>query len=314
MNRFKKQTLAVLLAVLLALSLCVGASGAAAEIPADRQKPLLVDDADLLSDSEETTLLALLEAKSAAVQADIAVVTVNDTDGKSVNDFAMDYYDYNGYGQGSANDGVLLLISMAERDYYITTTGFCIEAITDYGLEKIENDFLPSLSAGSYLSAFRTFAASCETLIQSAREGNIYDFYSSDSDSENNYGGYYNDAYEYFGTDDFSGTRARPFNVATSLLLALVIGFILALITVFGMKGKLKTVRHRYEASNYVVPGSLHLQNSDDRFLYSNVTQTPIPQHEDDHTSHGGGGFSGGGSSVSFGSSGVSHGGGGGKF
>ena len=312
MKRLKKQTLALLLTVML-LSFCVCAAAQSGEIPADRQKPLLVDDADLLSDSEETALLTLLEQKSETVQADIAVVTVDDTDGADVATFAMDYYDYNGYGQGDANDGVLLLISMAERDYYITTTGFCIEAITDYGLEKIEGDFLPALSAGSYLSAFRTFAESCETLIQSAREGNVYDYYSSDSDSDNGYGGYYNDAYEYFGGEDFSGTVSRPFNVVPNLLLALAIGFALALITVSAMKSKLKTVHHRYEASNYVVPGSLDLRQSEDRFLYSNVTQTPIPQHEDDHTSHGGG-FSGGGSSVSFGSSGVSHGGGGGKF
>ncbi len=312
MKRLQKRTLALLLSVMLLLSLCVGAFAAAGEIPADRQKPLLVDDADLLSDSEETELLSLLEQKSEAVQADIAVVTVEDTDGADVATYAMDYYDYNGYGQGDDNDGVLLLISMAERDYWITTTGFCIEAITDYGRETIEGDFLPALSAGSYADAFRTFAAGCETLIQSAREGNIYDYYSSDSDSENNYGGYYNDAYEYFGGEDFSGTVSRPFNVVPNLLLALAIGFALALITVSAMKGKLKTVHRRYEASNYVVPGSLALQQSEDRFLYSNVTQTPIPRHDDNHSSHGG--FSGGGSSVSFGSSGVSHGGGGGKF
>ncbi len=312
MKRLQKQTLALLLSVMLLLSLCVGAFAAAGEIPADRQKPLLVDDADLLSDSEETALLLLLEQKSETVQADIAVVTVEDTDGTDVATYAMDYYDYNGYGQGDDNDGVLLLISMAERDYYITTTGFCIEAITDYGRETIEGDFLPALSAGSYADAFRTFAAGCETLIQSAREGNVYDYYSSDSDSDNGYGGYYNDAYEYFGGEEFSGTVSRPFNVVPNLLLALAIGFALALITVSAMKGKLKTVHHRYEASNYVVPGSLALQQSEDRFLYSNVTQTPIPRHDDNHSSHGG--FSGGGSSVSFGSSGVSHGGGGGKF
>ena len=92
-----------------------------------------------------------------------------------------------------------------------------------------------------------------------------------------------------------------------------MIGFVLALITVLSMKGKLQTVRRRYEASNYVVPGSLALRANDDRFLYSTVSQTAIPQHTEDHSSHGGG-FSGGGSHTSFGSSGVSHGGGGGKF
>jgi uncharacterized protein len=267
----------------------------------------------LLTADEEAAVLSVLEAKSAAVQADIAVVTVPATDGQAVDDFAMDYYDYNGYGQGEDNDGVLLLISMAERDYWITTTGFCIEAITDYGLELVQDSFLSNLSSGDYADAFSRYAGSCEQLIASARQGNVYDYYVSDSDQENGYGGYYNDAAEYFGPDPFQPQDTPRFNVGSNALLALVIGFALALITVFAMKGKLTTVRRRYEASNYVVPGSLHLRANDDRFLYSTVAQTPIPQHTEDHSSHGGG-FSGGGSHTSFGSSGVSHGGGGGKF
>ena len=301
--------LLLVLALLFAFSLCAFAAG---EIPADRQKPLLVDDADLLTDSEEAALLSLLETKSANVKADIAVVTVNGTDGQDVDAFAKDYYDYNGYGQGDNNDGVLLLISMAERDYWITTTGFCIEAITDYGLEKIENDFLSALSGGYYADAFQTFAADCETLISAARQGNVYDYYISSSDPNNGYGGYYNDAYNYFDGDSYLPQSEPAFSVSGNILLALAIGFVLALITVFSMKGKLKTVRRKYEASNYVVPGSLALRANEDRFLYSTVAQTPIPQHDEDHSSHGG--FSGGGSSVNFGSSGVSHGGGGGKF
>ena len=312
MKRMLKRLPVLLLALMLffSLSFCALASG---EIPADRQKPLLVDDADLLLPEEEASVLAVLEAKSAAVQADIAVVTVNDTDGQAVDDFAMDYYDYNGYGQGEANDGVLLLISMAERDFWITTTGFCIEAITDYGLELVQDTFLSSLSSGDYADAFTRYAGACEQLISSARQGNIYDYYVSDSDQGNGYGGYYNDAAEYFGPDPFQPQDTHRFNVGSNVLLALLVGFALALITVLGMKGKLTTVRRRYEASNYVVPGSLHLRANDDRFLYSTVAQTPIPQHTEDHSSHGGG-FSGGGSHTSFGSSGVSHGGGGGKF
>lgn len=312
MKRIMKRlpVLLLALALLFAFSVCAAASG---EIPAERQKPLLVDDADLLSPDEEAALLPLLEEKSAAVGADIAVVTVNDTDGQDVENFAYDYYDYNGYGQGEENDGVLLLISMAERDYWIVTTGYCIEAITDYGLEKIQNDFLPSLSYGNYIDAFRTFAADCETLIAAARHGNVYDLYHSEDDPENTYGGYYNDASNYYDGESYLPQNYHPFNVGANALLALVIGFVLALITVLSMKGKLQTVRRRYEASNYVVPGSLALRANDDRFLYSTVSQTAIPQHTEDHSSHGGG-FSGGGSHTSFGSSGVSHGGGGGKF
>lgn len=293
------------LSLLLAFSLCAGASD-------DRTMPLLVDDADLLTPDAEAALLSVLEAGSAAVAADIAVVTVNDTEGKSVQDYAQDFFDINGYGRGGANDGVLLLVSMAERDYWITTTGFCIEAITDYGRKLIENTFLSYLSSGDYAGAFSRYAETCEKLISAARQGNIYDYYVSDTDPDNGYGGYYNDAANYFGGNDYQPQDSHSFNLGANLLLALVIGFVLALITVLSMKGKLTTVRRKYEASNYVVPGSLALRQNEDRFLYSTVTQTAIPQHDDDHSSHGG--FSGGGSSVSIGSSGVSHGGGGGKF
>ena len=313
MKRRMKQTLVLLLTLCLALTLAAFAF-AAVDIPADRQKPLLVDDADLLTAAEEATLLSLLEQKSAAVNADIAVVTVDGTDGQDVETFAYDYYDFNGYGQGDDNDGVLLLISMEERDYMIVTTGFCIDAITDYGLEKVEADFLPTLSVGAYAEAFRIFANDCETLIAAAREGNIYDYYVSTSDSDNGYGGYYNDAYNYFDGDSYLPADYNKFNVGSNALLALVIGLVLALITAFSMKSNLKSVRRQYAAANYVVPGSLALRTNEDRFLYATVAQTPIPQHTEDHSSHSGPGFTGGGSSVSFGSSGVPHGGGGGKF
>ena len=221
MKRQTKRLLVLLLSLTLLCSfaLCAFASS---DIPADRQKPLLVDDADLLNDSQEAALLSLLEAKSDAVKADIAVVTVYGTDGQDLETYAYDYYDYNGYGQGEDNDGVLLMIDMEAREYWITTTGYCIEAITDYGLEKIENDFLAALSAGNYNGAFRTFASDCETLIAAAREGNIYDYYISTSDPDNGYGGYYNDAYNYFDGDSYLPADYGKFNIGSSVLLGYV--------------------------------------------------------------------------------------------
>ena len=313
MKRQTKRLLVLLLSLTLLcpFALCAFASS---DIPADRQKPLLVDDADLLNDSQEAALLSLLEAKSDAVKADIAVVTVYGTDGQDLETYAYDYYDYNGYGQGEDNDGVLLMIDMEAREYWITTTGYCIEAITDYGLEKIENDFLAALSAGNYNGAFRTFASDCETLIAAAREGNIYDYYISTSDPDNGYGGYYNDAYNYFDGDSYLPADYGKFNIGSSVLLALVIGFVLALITALSMKSSLKTVHRQSAAANYVVPGSLDMRTNEDRFLYATVAKTPVPQHNEDHSPHSGPGFTGGGSHTSFGSSGVPHGGGGGKF
>ena len=84
--------------------------------------PRLVDRADLLSELEEEELEARLDEISERQQADVVVVTVNSLDGKSAQDYADDFYDYNGYGIGTDKSGILLLVSMEARDWHITTT------------------------------------------------------------------------------------------------------------------------------------------------------------------------------------------------
>ncbi len=84
-------------------------------IPEERQKPLLVDDADILSDSEESKLLEKLTNISHDIDCEIAVVTVNSLEGKTAEAFADDYYDYNGYGAGAGDDGAILVLAMDNR-------------------------------------------------------------------------------------------------------------------------------------------------------------------------------------------------------
>ena len=70
----------------------------------------MVDNADLLTADEETSLLARLEAFTEKHEMEIAVVTVSDLEGKTVEEYGDDFYDYNGYGYGEDDDGLLLLI------------------------------------------------------------------------------------------------------------------------------------------------------------------------------------------------------------
>ena len=85
------------------------------DIPTERQKPLLVDEAGLLSEEESSTLINKLEEISQRQKNEVAVVTVNSLEGKTAEAYADDYYDYNGYGYGENDDGLLLLVSMGER-------------------------------------------------------------------------------------------------------------------------------------------------------------------------------------------------------
>lgn len=240
----------------------------------------LVDEADLLSESEETELSDMLDEISERQQVDLVVVTVDSLEGESPRDYADDFYDYNDYGFGEEKDGILFLISMEERDWYISTTGYGITAVTDAGLEYMSEKFLPRLSDGEYARAFQIFAKQCDSYITQAREGAPY---------------------------DIDNVPKEPFSPLGSLGIALVAGFVTALIATGVMRHGLRSVHSKSSADDYVKRDSLRLTKDYELFLYRNVTRREKPKQ---NTSSG----RSGGSTTHVSSSGRSHGGGGGKF
>ncbi len=73
---------------------------------------------------------------------------------------------------------------------------------------------------------------------------------------------------DYYVDGELNG---YPFNWTRNIVIALVIGVVLALIITGGMKGQLKSVRAQKAAANYVVNGSMNVTESRDNFLYRNV-------------------------------------------
>ena len=148
----------------------------ASEIPEERQKPLLVDEAGLLTEEESSALLNKLEDISRRYENEVGIVTVNSLEGKTAEAYADDYYDYNGYGYGENDDGLLLLISMGEREWAISTYGYShTTAFTDAGLEYIRGEFQSKLSSGEYAKAFNCFADQCDDFLRQAATGEPYD-------------------------------------------------------------------------------------------------------------------------------------------
>ena len=253
----------------------VGEISLEGEIPEERQLPRLVDNADLLTSSEETELLSALNEISERQEFDVAVVTVDGLEGRTPREYADDFYDYNGYGMGPENDGTLLLISMEARDWYITTTGYGITALTEDGLDYISDQIVPYLSDGEYQEAFVTFAELCDEFVTEARTGRPYD-----------------------GDHMPKG----KFEWGMALVISLVIGLVSAFIITEGMRSRLRSVRAKGSAADYVKPGSMVLGRSEDRFLHAAVSKRARPKNNSS------------GSSTHRSSSGVSHGGRGGKF
>lgn len=261
----------------LVLCLCVSAPAFAEDTAGfTGDKDRVVDDADLLSDSEETALREKLEEIRVRQKMDIVIVTAKTLNGATPANYADDTYDYDGYGYGNNRDGLLLLISMEDRDWYISTTGYGITAFTDAGIQYIGNKIKEQLSDGDYAAAFNTFAELCDDFITRARTGKPYD----------------------------SGNMPKEPMKPGWILVAIIAGFVLSFITVGTMKSKLKTVRFQPAANSYMKAGSMNITESRDMFLYNTVTRTAKPKDSD----------SSGGSSTHTSSSGSSHGGGGGKF
>ena len=237
----------------------------------------LVDDANLLSKSEEKALLKKLDEISERQDLDIVIVTTYSLEGKTPTAYADDFFDYNGYGYGSDRDGILFLVSMEDRDWAISTSGYGIKVFTDAGLDYIEDKVIPYLSDGDYADGFDKFADLCDKFIEQANSGRPYD-------------------------------RGNMPKEALSILWipgSIAIGAVIAFIGTGMMKSELKSVRRQKAASSYVRNGSMKLTASHEHYLYRNVTRRVR------ETSSGSGG---GGSSIHTSSSGRSHGGSSGKF
>ena len=99
---------------------------------------------------------------------DIVVVTTDSLEGYTPQEYADNVFDYCGYGVGDNRDGLLLLVSIEDNDWHISTSGYAITAFTDAGIEYMSEQFLPYLSDGEYYKAFSTYADLCDQFITQA--------------------------------------------------------------------------------------------------------------------------------------------------
>ena len=274
----KKRRVPVLILILLLL-FAIPVSAAEGD---QRELPRFIDDADLLTHEEEAALLEKLDEISERQSCDVVIVTIDSLEGKTSVEYADDFYDYNGYGVGDEYDGLLLLVSMKDRDWAISTSGFGIAAFTDAGLNYISEKFLPLLSDGKYSKAFTKFADLCDDFITEAKTGEPY--------NENH----------------LPKEPVGVFWIIVDLVVGLGIGYVIA----FRKRQKLISVRRKVEAEDYTVPCSFVLDVNTDTFVRRFVTSKSVASTESKSNS----GSTTGGSTTHTSSSGRTHGGASGKF
>ena len=272
-----KKSLSALLALLLLLcltSIALAVPRQTAPPPkAQTQEQIIgadrvIDEADILTDSEEAALDTKLAAIEQSHKVRILIGTMKSTDGAVLGKIANNIVDE--ISVDGENGTIVFLLSMKERDWYISTDNKMRVRITDgKGVEYLSGEFLPDLKEGKYAAAFTAFAATTdEMLTYYEKEGEPYD-------------------------------PANAFNLMAfgiALACALILGG-----TIYYMLCEYESnVRSATEADAYLNHDTFRLEQSEDNYLYTTVTREAKEKKESSSgsnvstsssdSSHGGGG------------------------
>ncbi len=240
-----KKFFAILIATIMCFAFAVSVSADDFQ-QVERTLPLVVDNADILSESLEESLNERCEAISAEYEMEIAIVTVNDFDGKTSQSFADDFYDYNGYGWGENDDGMLVVYNPGtdgNREIAITTHGEGDSVFFEGIVNGIIDEMVDPLIDEDYEKAF-----------------NIY--------------------------LDRAEQELKPGIPFMWLFILMIFGAVIGILVVNSMISKNKTIFAQKNAKIYTRQGSMAVTGSTDTFLYSTVRVQPKPQQSSSGGTH----------------------------
>lgn len=212
--------------------------------------PKVLDNADLLTSSEESELTSKLEKLSEELSCDIFVVTEDHINGYW--EYYADSLFESGYGQGEDGDGILLLVDMGEREWHIMGKGICDLPSDSEAYDYICVNLTDDLGDEEYLWCFEHFAERSAEVIKTLRSGEEFKV---------------------------------PFDLGFCIIVSLIIGLVIAFIVTAVMKGQLKSVRAKAAAGDYLKRDSLELTDSRDIYLYRQVTRIKKVKNENSGSS-----------------------------
>lgn len=214
------------------------------------------DVAGLLTESEWETLerqaRELSEEYSFGVYA-IAVDDYEDYAYGDVQDAAEALYHGYDLGAGTDRNGVLLLLSMYDRDYSLYVNGGRAEyAFTGYGREEMADFFLDDFGDDDWYGGFSDYLNWCGNYLEAAQNGEPYSRGNPPMDAAGR-------------------MSAVLIRVAVILLLPLAIAFIVILV----LTSRMKSVAAATQAQRYI-KGNLILTGQHDRYTHSTQTRQKI--------------------------------------
>lgn len=241
----------------------------------------VVDDADIFTDEQETTLNQLMNELVEGYGIGYALFTDDDNHGLSPEEYSSDFLHFGGYGVGDDYGAVVFYLSLDPSNRCWRTTSInsyesIFDAQTTYVIDELVD---ADIRAGRYYEAFIKHIYFVEELF--ANDGVLPEKYEDYADA-------YEDYISSSGKSSFDSDR-----LVVCLIVAVVLGAIVGGMHLSGCKRAMRVVAP-IDAHEYLVKGSFKLRDKKVYYLYSTVTKTAKPKSS---------GSSGGGSSFSSGSS-----------
>ena len=249
----------VILSLLLALCLLLPLGGAALASNG-LTMPHVTDAVGLLSNEE----IMALEAQAGQIEDSYGcapyILVVEDfqvyEDTADIFEAGMNLYERWELGCGPEKNGLLLMLSMAERDCALVTYGSVThQAFTDFGQDYLTEQFLDNFRQNDWAGGFRDYLDGCAWLLEQAKNGTPYDVGSVEEEPVFNF-----------------------FIILIPMVLALVVCVVLML--------QMKTANLKTEAGDYMVQNGTNMRVVQDIFTHRTVTRQAIEQNEN----KGGGG------------------------
>lgn len=225
----------------------------------------LYDQTGTFSQEEQKSLESEMDALWRDLRVDAMIVTTNNSQGKAPERFAADFYESRRKNYTDIEDSAIFAFCFdigARGAYGEATHGRARSILSAQGEDALYNVLSPYLPSRSYGDAMHAYLRYVRGHLTPRTAMQI--------------------TQSYF-----------PF--------VLLFAFIVALITVFAMKGQMKLAKNKYDASPYMARSSLHLTDSQDIYLYETERRVRIESNSSGRSSGGGGRSFSSGSGRSYG-------------
>lgn len=284
----------------------------------DENEKKVYDNANLMSEKDVDALNEKCVEVSKYIDIDIAIVTIDNAEGKTTQKYAQDFYV--NHNLGYEDDGrfdkssIVFVIDLDNRETYISTTGLGILFVEDHDIDSILDEVYKYIKTDYYL-ACSAFLDKTETVVENNKDDYGDEYLEDWKDFRGTYAQFFDkyvkDSNNVHGnnvTDEQRKNNSifyRLKNPVNCILIALVVGGVSVAIMAYSNKAKMSA-----NGNTYMDKDKFNIHHRSDFYIKTTVQKNKI-------RSESSGGHSGGhghGGSFHSGSGGHSFGGGGRKL